>query len=139
MCCKRNVRRSHHYADKCTYAHQEEKLMPRPNLLKTQMCARFLSGCCINNGCPHAHRLAELSQGKSKSNNSNESFNPHQEEELMPRPNLLNTKMCVSFLSGGCINKACPYAHGLAELSQGKSKSKNSNELYSPSRSRGCG
>jgi len=36
----------------------------------------------------------------------------------MPRPNLVKTKVCVSFLSGACINSECTYAHGFAELRQ---------------------
>lgn len=36
----------------------------------------------------------------------------------MPRPDLIKTKICLSFLSGTCVKDDCTYAHGLPELRQ---------------------
>jgi len=36
----------------------------------------------------------------------------------MPRPDLIKTKICLSFLSGTCGKDDCTYAHGLPELRQ---------------------
>jgi len=66
-------------------------------LVKTRFCKHYLRGHCkYQDKCAYAH----------------------QAEELMPRPNLVKTKMCVSFLSGACMNNECTYAHGFQELRQ---------------------
>jgi len=45
-------------------------------------------------------------------------FYAHTREELVPRPDLIKTKICLSFLSGTCVKDDCTYAHGLPELRQ---------------------
>eukprot|EP00420_Gonyaulax_spinifera_P036213 CAMPEP_0197883414 /NCGR_PEP_ID=MMETSP1439-20131203/10249_1 /TAXON_ID=66791 /ORGANISM="Gonyaulax spinifera, Strain CCMP409" /LENGTH=163 /DNA_ID=CAMNT_0043503133 /DNA_START=54 /DNA_END=542 /DNA_ORIENTATION=+ len=66
-------------------------------LVKTRFCKHFRRGYCrYQDKCAYAHTS----------------------EELMPRPNLMKTKICMSFLSGRCSNDECTYAHGLMELRQ---------------------
>jgi len=64
-------------------------------LMKTRYCKHFLRGYCR-----YEHKCAYA----------------HQAEELMPKPDLVKTKICLNFLSGACLNPNCTYAHGLQEM-----------------------
>lgn len=69
-------------------------------LVKTRFCKHFIRGYCrYQEKCTYAHHA----------------------EELMPRPNLAKTKICVGFLTGSCSANDCSYAHGLSELRQDES------------------
>eukprot|EP00440_Ansanella_granifera_P028596 gb/GFBE01031067.1/.p1 GENE.gb/GFBE01031067.1/~~gb/GFBE01031067.1/.p1 ORF type:complete len:335 (+),score=29.40 gb/GFBE01031067.1/:1-1005(+) len=64
-------------------------------LRKTKLCKHYLAGSCRYKGkCGYAHGRAELAW----------------------RPDLTKTKMCVSFLRGGCPDNNCTFAHGTADL-----------------------
>jgi len=66
-------------------------------LVKTELCKHFARGFCrYQEKCSYAHLAAEL----------------------LSKPNLEKTKICVSFLSGACSNPNCSYAHGIQEMRQ---------------------
>jgi len=74
---------------------------PEPNsrvpkaLEKTQLCKHWLKGFCrFGWKCGYAH----------------------QEGELVPRPNLFKTRLCLKFFCGNCTAENCKYAHGSPEL-----------------------
>jgi len=64
-------------------------------LAKTRFCKHFVRGFCrYQDNCAYAHDYSEL----------------------VKRPNLVKTKICVSYLSGMCHNSDCTYAHDRSEL-----------------------
>jgi len=58
--CKHFLRGYCRYDSKCAYAHQVAELKPKPDLAKTRICLRFLSGECNNEACAYAHGLQEM-------------------------------------------------------------------------------
>jgi len=58
--CKHFTKGYCRYEGNCTFAHQLDELVHRPDLTKTKWCARFLSGACHVNNCSFAHSVAEL-------------------------------------------------------------------------------
>mmetsp|Transcript_132581 Transcript_132581/g.424232 ORF Transcript_132581/g.424232 Transcript_132581/m.424232 type:complete len:548 (+) Transcript_132581:146-1789(+) len=62
---------------------------------KTKMCAFFQKGKCkMGERCRFAHLW----------------------DELLGVPDLMKTKLCVSFLRGSCTDDSCIFAHGYQEL-----------------------
>jgi len=66
--CKHHMRGFCRYAGRCGYAHGAPELMPKPNLIKTQLCANFLSGLCTVVDCTYAHGLTDLRRSKGLNN-----------------------------------------------------------------------
>lgn len=58
--CKHFLRGHCKFGHQCAYAHSPEELVPKPNLVKTKLCAKFLSGTCDNENCKYAHELEEV-------------------------------------------------------------------------------
>ncbi|CAE7611242.1 unnamed protein product, partial [Symbiodinium microadriaticum] len=58
--CKHFTKGYCRYEGNCTFAHQLDELVYRPDLTKTKWCARFLSGACNVKNCSFAHSVAEL-------------------------------------------------------------------------------
>ncbi|CAE7539666.1 unnamed protein product [Symbiodinium sp. CCMP2456] len=58
--CKHFTKGYCRYEGNCTFAHQLDELVYRPDLTKTKWCARFLSGACNVRNCSFAHSVAEL-------------------------------------------------------------------------------
>lgn len=49
------------YNEECSYAHNRDELMARPDLYKTRLCSAFAAGSCHKHeGCPFAHGPSEL-------------------------------------------------------------------------------
>lgn len=70
-------------------------------LAKTKFCKHQLRGYCrYEDQCAYAHSA----------------------DELLPKPNFMKTKICVSFLAGTCDNPNCTYAHGVKELVSSRSR-----------------
>jgi len=63
--CKHYQRGHCRFRDKCSYAHEVDELMTKPDLTKTRICVYFLAGCCTNNNCSYAHDLNEVQQSNA--------------------------------------------------------------------------
>jgi len=63
--CKHYQRGHCRFRDKCSYAHEVDELMSKPDLTKTRICVYFLAGCCTNNNCSYAHDLNEVQQSNA--------------------------------------------------------------------------
>jgi len=74
------------------------------HLTKTRYCKHYLRGYCR-----YGHKCAYA----------------HQADELMPKPDLIKTKLCLSFFSGACLNENCTYAHGMQEMRRARPKMSN--------------
>jgi len=64
--CKHYQRGYCRFADKCSYAHETDELITRPDFAKTRVCAYFLAGRCVNDNCPFAHDEEEKHQSRVK-------------------------------------------------------------------------
>ncbi|CAK9107236.1 Uncharacterized protein SCF082_LOCUS49921 [Durusdinium trenchii] len=58
--CKHFTKGYCRYQDQCAFAHDVEELVYRPDLTKTKLCTRFLSGECCEDSCSFAHGLEEI-------------------------------------------------------------------------------
>lgn len=58
--CKHFMRGNCRFEEKCSFAHQLEDLLVKPNLEKTRMCAHFKAGYCRKYNCSYAHGPQEL-------------------------------------------------------------------------------
>lgn len=59
--CKHFMKGQCRYGNKCGFAHSEEGVNQRPNLIKTRLCSRFQKGYCQKGeNCQFAHGLDEL-------------------------------------------------------------------------------
>lgn len=68
--CKHYSRGYCRFADKCSYAHEMDELMTRPDFAKTRVCAYFLAGRCVNDNCSFAHDEEEKHQSSFKDTES---------------------------------------------------------------------
>lgn len=83
--------------DRCNFAHSQEELRMKPNLMKTKMCPNMQKkgGCEFGDSCNFAH--SEL--------------------ELRSTPNIYKTSLCNNFMAGECkLGDLCRFAHGEIEL-----------------------
>lgn len=95
---------------------QEESHEPPPPtkriaklLRKTDLCKHYQRGHCrFADKCAYAH----------------------QAEELMPKPNLTKTRMCIHFLAGCCRSARCSYAHGSEEFSRNTRAAARRNQAF---------
>lgn len=60
--CRHHQRGHCRYGDKCSFAHEEEEMMPKPDFFKTKVCSYFLLGRCSRNRCKYAHSLNEVQE-----------------------------------------------------------------------------
>eukprot|EP00746_Dinoflagellata_sp_MGD_P153492 gnl/MRDRNA2_/MRDRNA2_84276_c0_seq3.p1 gnl/MRDRNA2_/MRDRNA2_84276_c0~~gnl/MRDRNA2_/MRDRNA2_84276_c0_seq3.p1 ORF type:complete len:373 (-),score=65.44 gnl/MRDRNA2_/MRDRNA2_84276_c0_seq3:235-1353(-) len=59
--CKHFLKGTCRYGDKCGFAHSDDAINEKPNLVKTTMCSRFQKGCCLKGAsCQFAHGQGEL-------------------------------------------------------------------------------
>eukprot|EP00746_Dinoflagellata_sp_MGD_P153497 gnl/MRDRNA2_/MRDRNA2_84276_c0_seq8.p1 gnl/MRDRNA2_/MRDRNA2_84276_c0~~gnl/MRDRNA2_/MRDRNA2_84276_c0_seq8.p1 ORF type:complete len:373 (-),score=65.36 gnl/MRDRNA2_/MRDRNA2_84276_c0_seq8:560-1678(-) len=59
--CKHFLKGTCRYGDKCGFAHSDDAINEKPNLVKTTMCSRFQKGCCWKGeSCQFAHGRDEL-------------------------------------------------------------------------------
>jgi len=82
--------------NECPFAHSEEELREKPNLVKTKLCEAFLQGCCkYGEQCNFAHG----------------------EDELRSTPDLFKTAICNLWSQGKCLaGERCRFAHGYDDL-----------------------
>ncbi|KAH0477463.1 MAG: hypothetical protein KVP17_001641 [Porospora cf. gigantea B] len=97
--------------DRCNYAHSIEELRPKPDLSKTRLCVKALTGeVCHDSECRYAHEFHELQ--------ATDAF--------------FKTKLCKFWQTGFCPSGvACRHAHGEEEL-RGVDKSSMGSTTPSP-------
>jgi len=80
----------------CPFAHSEDELREKPNLVKTKLCQEFLEGNCQRGDrCSFAHG----------------------ESELRSTPDLFKTAICNLWTQGKCnAGERCRFAHGHEDL-----------------------
>lgn len=98
----------------CPFAHSEDELREKPNLLRTKLCEAFLVGQCDKGDeCSFAHG----------------------EDDLRSTPDLFKTAICNLWTQGKCTaGESCRFAHGYDDLrpapSHQKFKKRNPNKPY---------
>eukprot|EP00931_Biecheleriopsis_adriatica_P114942 TRINITY_DN90806_c0_g1_i1.p1 TRINITY_DN90806_c0_g1~~TRINITY_DN90806_c0_g1_i1.p1 ORF type:complete len:352 (-),score=81.99 TRINITY_DN90806_c0_g1_i1:139-1194(-) len=91
-----------HYGKDCAFAHNCTELQVMPDLRKTRVCKAFQEGSCTDPACAFAHG----------------------EEELVSTGLFHKMTLCKWNEKGKCRNgNQCRFAHGAAELRDGKARS----------------
>jgi hypothetical protein len=84
---------------KCTYAHSNVELSHTPDLYKTALCAKYVSGDCNDPKCTYAHGI----------------------HELRSAPETFKTSICRYYQKGDCkLGKHCRYSHSPSKLKKSR-------------------
>lgn len=89
--CKHHLRGHCHKGATCAYAHSEDQLKPRPDLVKTKLCRFTFRGGCHNPNCTYAHGMEELrhdARGPASRMEAQLRNIPSAPNARMPPPNL---------------------------------------------------